>query len=71
MVGILHLPQIAPVAHGYHAVDTEELHLFGRELLPLTLPLGCPGRPLDQGGALQVPDLGSEGIPGRAGARWA
>lgn len=27
MVGILHLPQVAPVAHGHHAVDAEELHL--------------------------------------------
>lgn len=29
VVGVLHLPQVTPMAHGHHAVDTEELHLLG------------------------------------------
>lgn len=61
MVGALHLPQVTPVAHGHHAVDAEKLHLLGQELLPLILPLGCLGGPLDQGCPLQIPDLESEG----------
>lgn len=57
------------MAHGHHAVDTEELHLLGQELLLPRLPLGRLGRPPDQRFPLQIPDLGWEGTPGMAGAQ--
>lgn len=61
MVATLHLPQVAPMAHGHHAVDAEELHLLCQELLLSTLLLGCLGCPLDQGCPLQISDLGGRG----------
>lgn len=69
MVGTLHLPQVTPLAHGHHAVDTEELHMLCQELILLILPLGRLGCPLDQGCLLQVPDLEWEGTPGMAVAQ--
>ena len=59
------------MAHSHHAVDTEELHLLGQELLPLVVPLGCLDCPLDQGCLLQISDLESEGTLGKAGASKA
>lgn len=68
VMGALHLPQVAAVAHRHHAVDAEELHMLRQELPPTTLLLVQLGRPLDQGFMLQIPDLGWEGTKGMAGA---
>lgn len=57
MVGSFHLPQVAPVPHSHHALDAQQLHLLGLELLLLLLSMGRLGFAMHQRRALQLPQL--------------